>query len=301
MTTIVSSQGFEYGVKHFHSPDDGIAIDIIQNALNLDRSQLVDLFQLGSIYINNQRCLDPNQTVHYGHQMRVHTKPRRYYVNYDWKSRIVFEHEDFVILNKPSGIPSHPSVDNITENSLTQLEQAMNAKLHISHRLDTTTEGIIVYGKKTDFVKAFNIQLQSKNIEKKYVALIQTQNETLPHRLIHYMESSPRAPKKVTQIFTEGWDECELLIEEQKKYDVDGLNDIQLIRINLLTGRTHQIRAQLSEIGCPLLGDKMYGSAITWGANKSTENQVALKSCSIDFTYLNQRHHFELPQEFDQQ
>lgn len=300
MTTIVSSQGFEYGVKHFHSPDDGIAIDIIQNALNLDQSQLVDLFQLGSIYINNQRCLDPNQTVHYGHQMRVHTKPRRYYVNYDWKSRIVFEHEDFVILNKPSGIPSHPSVDNIIENSLTQLEQAMKIKLHISHRLDTTTEGIIVYGKKTDFVKAFNMQLQSKNIEKKYVALIQTQNETLSHRLIHYMEPSPRAPKKVTQIFTEGWDECELLIEEQKKYDVDGLNDIHLIRINLLTGRTHQIRAQLSEIGYPLLGDKMYGSTITWGANKSTENQVALKSCSIDFTYLNQRHHFELPQEFDQ-
>lgn len=294
MTTIVSSQGFEYGVKHFHSPDDGMAIDIIQNALNLDQSHLLELFQLGAIYINNQRCMDPNQAVHYGHLMRVHTKPRRYYVNYDWKSRIVFEHEDFVILNKPSGIPSHPSVDNVVENSLTQLERTLNTKLLISHRLDTTTEGIIVYGKKTDFVKAFNIQLQSKNIEKKYVALIQTRGEKLSPHLIHYMEPSPRAPKKVSQIFTEGWDECELLIEDQKDYEVNGLNDVQLIRINLLTGRTHQIRAQLSEIGYPLLGDKMYGSEIVWG-----NSQVALKSCSIDFTYQNQRHHFELPQEFD--
>ncbi|MBC7459005.1 MAG: RluA family pseudouridine synthase, partial [Bdellovibrionaceae bacterium] len=293
------SHGFAYGVKHFHSPDDGMAIDIIKNALILDQTVVADLFQLGAIYINNQRCLDPNQTVSYGHQMRVHTKPRRYDVNYDWKSRVIFEHDDFVILNKPSGLPSHPSVDNVIENSLTQLERALNIKLLISHRLDTTTEGIIVYGKKTEFVKAFNIQLQSKNIEKKYVALIQAHDKMLPTRLIHYMEPSPRAPKKVTPIFTENWDECELLIEKQKDYEVDGLSEIQLIRINLLTGRTHQIRAQLSETGYPLLGDKMYGSNIVWGANKSTVNQVALKSCSIDFTYLGQRYHFELPQEFE--
>jgi 23S rRNA pseudouridine1911/1915/1917 synthase len=294
----VSSQGFEYGVKHFYSPNDGIAIDIIKNALNLDHSVVLSLFEIGAIYINNQRCLDPNQNVNFGTQMRVHTKPRRYYVNYDWKSRIVFDHDDFVILNKPSGLPSHPSVDNIIENSLTQLERALNTKLLISHRLDTTTEGLIVYGKKTEFVKAFNMQLQAKNIEKKYVALIQS-NERLPVRLIHYMEQSPRAPKKVSQIFNETWDECELVIEEQKKYDLDGLSDIHLIRINLLTGRTHQIRAQLSEIGNPLLGDIMYGSKIPWRANNHSTAQVALKSCSIDFTYKTQRHHFELPEEFD--
>ncbi len=297
MKTPVSSQGFEYGVKHFYSPEDGIAVDIIKNALNLDHSAVLSLFKLGAIYINNQRSLDPNQNVNFGHQMRVHTKPRRYYVNYNWKSRIVFDHDDFVIMNKPSGLPSHPSVDNIIENSLTQLEHALNIKLLISHRLDTTTEGLIVYGKKPEFVKAFNMQLQSKNIEKKYVALIQA-SERLPVRLIHYMEQSPRAPKKVSQIFNETWDECELLIEDQKKYDLDGLNDIQLIRINLLTGRTHQIRAQLSEIGYPLLGDKMYGSHIAWGANLHSTAQIALKSCSIDFTYLSQRHHFELPEEF---
>jgi 23S rRNA pseudouridine1911/1915/1917 synthase len=299
METQVTSHGFEYGVKHFYSPGDGMAIDIIQNALNLDHSVVLELFQIGAIYINNQRVIDPHHNVTYANQMRVHTKPRRYFVNYDWKSRIVFEHDDFVILNKPSGLPSHPSVDNIIENSLTQLERALNLKLHISHRLDTTTEGLIVYGKKIDFVKAFNIQLQSKNIEKKYVALIQT-TDTLPERLIHYMEPSPRAPKKVTQIFTEGWDECELLIEDQKKYEVNALTDIHLIRINLLTGRTHQIRAQLSEIGYPLLGDKMYGSNIVWGANIQSTAQVALKSYSIEFTYQTQRHYFELPQEFEQ-
>lgn len=298
MQTQVTAHGFEYGVKHFYSPGDGLAVDIIQTALNLDQSVVLDLFLLGAIYINNQRVLYANHSVNYGHQMRVHTKPRRYFVDYDWKSRIVFEHDDFVILNKPSGLPSHPSVDNVIENSLTQLERALNLKLLISHRLDTTTEGLIVYGKKTEFVKAFNLQLQSKNIEKKYIALVQA-TETLPHRLLHYMEPSPRAPKKVTPIFTEGWDECELLIEKQMAYEVPGLNDIQLIRINLLTGRTHQIRTQLAETGHPLLGDKMYGSDLVWSGNSRSRAQVALKSCAIEFTYLGQRHFFELPEFFE--
>lgn len=293
MHTVVSSQGFEYGVKHFFSPEDGIALDIIQIALNLDQKAILDLFAIGAVYINNQRSLNPQQPLSYGNQIRVHTKPRRYFINYDWKSRVVFEADDFVILNKPAGLPSHPSVDNILENSLTQLEQALKIKLHISHRLDTTTEGLIVYGKKSEFVKAFNIQLQNRNIEKKYVTLVKT-TEKVPTQLIHYMEPSPRAPKKVSPIYTEGWDECELLVEKQINCEIKNLSDVCLLKINLLTGRTHQIRAQLSEAGFPLLGDKAYGSNVEWAPNK-----IALKSCSIAFTYQTQRYVFELPENFE--
>lgn len=297
MQIAISSQGFEYGVKHFYCPNDGIAIDIIQTALNLTRKEVDDLFGLGAVYINNQRSSQPLQNINYGYLIRVHTKPRRYFVNYDWRTRIVFDHDDFVILNKPAGLPSHPSVDNISENSLTQLEKALNQKLLISHRLDTTTEGLIVYGKKTGFVKEFNSQLQTKSIEKKYVALIQS-TEELPSSLLHYMEPSPRAPKKVTPLYQEGWDECELVIEEQRPFEVKDLQNIVLIKINLLTGRTHQIRAQLAQIGYPLLGDQLYGSTLQWKSNLYTNNQIALKSCSIDFTYQNSRQLFELPENF---
>ncbi len=298
MHTVVTSQGFEYGVKHFYSPVDGMAIDIIQNALNLDTQNIADLFTIGAVYINNLRSLNSQQTVHYGQLIRVHTRPRKYFVNYEWKKHIVFEHDDFLVLNKPSGLPSHPSVDNIIENSLTQAELSLQTKLFISHRLDTTTEGLIVYGKNTKFVKAFNIQLQQKTIEKKYAALIQTAI-TLPSRLIHYMEPSPRAPKKVSPVFQEDWDECELLIEKQEPYEVPGENDIVKLKINLITGRTHQIRAQLAETGYPLLGDQLYGSELKWNKNPHTKNQIALKACLIDFLYEDQRHIFELPENFD--
>ena len=194
-TTQVSSQGFEYGVKHFTSDSTGPSIDVIQNVLNLSAGDFLELFKLGSIYVNNQRLKDFNQILKPGMQLRVHTKPRRYFCDYAWNEFVVFENSDFLILNKPAGMPSHPSVDNQIENSLTQAELYLNIKLLISHRLDTTTEGLIVYGKTKEFVKNFNKQIEAHHIQKNYVALCETDID-LPKHVIHYMQPSPRAPKK---------------------------------------------------------------------------------------------------------
>jgi 23S rRNA pseudouridine1911/1915/1917 synthase len=293
MQTNVSSQGFEYGVKHFNAPYKGRAIDIIQDVLNLSDGIFIEIFTLGSIYINGQRLTDFSQMIQADSLIRVHTKPRRYFCDYDWTKLIVHENSDFLILNKPAGVPSHPSVDNIIENSLTQTEQAIGQKILISHRLDTTTEGLIVYGKTKEFVKSFNQQIQNKTIEKNYVALCESDQE-LPAHLIHYMEPSPRAPKKVSSLFTEGWDFCELKILAQKKLDVD----LSWVKINLLTGRTHQIRAQMSEINAPLCGDTLYHAKTDWTKNKNATQQVALRSQMIDFYWNNQQQKFEIDESF---
>jgi 23S rRNA pseudouridine1911/1915/1917 synthase len=297
MQTIVSSQGFEYGVKHFFAPHKGRAIDIIQSVLNLSDSEFMELFKLGAIYTKQQRLTEFNLMLAENTMIRIHTKPRRYFCDYDWEKFIVFQNDDFLILNKPAGVPSHPSVDNIIENSLTQTEYATGEKLHISHRLDTTTEGLIVYGKTKDFVKSFNQQIQNHTIEKNYVALCET-DEMLPKKVIHYMEQSPRAPKKVSAVFSENSDFCELEIIEQKKMDTD----LSWVKINLLTGRTHQIRAQMSELKAPLCGDVLYGARRPWNKNTSDNKnaipQIALRSQMIDFFWNDKRHRFELPEQF---
>ena len=91
--------------------------------------------------------------------IRVHTKPRRYDCNFKWEALIIYENDFCLILNKPSGIPSHPLIDNVIENSLTQTSRSRNYPLYITHRLDTLTSGLIVYAKKQQFVKSFNISL----------------------------------------------------------------------------------------------------------------------------------------------
>ncbi len=294
MQTTVSSFGFEYGVKHFHAPDNSLARESIKSVLNLSEEIYTELFNLGSIYVSHQRLKDPQKLLSAGELIRVHTKPRRYFCDYNWRSLIVAENSDFLILNKPSGIPSHPSVDNQIENSLTQTEIATNQKLLISHRLDTTTEGLIVYGKTKEFVKSFNTQIQNHMIQKNYVALCETEKQ-LPEKVIHYMKPSPRAPKEVSPIFTEGWDFCELKILAQKKVDVD----LSWVKIDLLTGRTHQIRTQMAELGAPLCGDVMYGAKTKWSKNKNATHQVALRSQMIEFSWNSQTVRFELSEDLN--
>lgn len=287
-TSLVSSQGFEYGVKHFYNQKAGLISEILFDALGLPPSDCALLLKLGAIYIGNQRQLldvpiDENKL------FRVHSKPRRYKTELDWTSLIVYENSDFVVINKPSGLPSHPSVDNILENSLTQTSFAINRPLFITHRLDTLTGGLIVYAKNAEFVKSFNLQLQARNIEKKYVALVENPS-VLPTKLIHYMEPSPRAPKKVSASFVEGWAFCELEILDQKKIS----SALNWVKINLLTGRTHQIRSQLSNMNSPIVGDAMYGAKMAY-----VPEAIALRACELDFNWGTQRMKFNLPEEFE--
>ena len=280
----VGSHGFKYGVKHFKNLKSGYLTDLVSETLMLTKQQVLDLLHLGAIYVENYRQ-NEDLKIKEDQLFRVHTKPRRHLTDFDWKQRILFEDSDFLILNKPSGVPSHAAVDNIKDNSLYQVEQALQVKLMITHRLDTLTEGLIVYGKTKRFVNDFNKQITARLIQKKYVALIET-TKSLPTKLIHYMESSPRAPKKVTEFYQENSALCELEILEQKIEQ-----DLSWVKINLLTGRTHQIRAQVSAMNAPILGDTLYGSKKSW-----KENAIALRACEIEFMWNTKIQLFKLPE-----
>lgn len=281
----INSHGFEYGVKHFNNPKSGSISAIVHEILEIDIETVKSLIALGAIYIDHKRQLE-DIIVAENSLFRVHTKPRRHPVDYRWNDLIVYEDSSFLVLNKPSGIPSHAAVDNIVDNSLYQLEIAGNRKLMITHRLDTLTEGLIVYGKTKYFVSAFNNLIQNRLIQKKYVALVET-TSVLPKKLIHYMETSLRAPKKVTEYFQEKSALCELDVEQQ----VIG-PDTSWIKINLMTGRTHQIRAQTSAMQAPICGDVLYGSKTIW-----PKNGIALRACEIGFTWNDKTYEFKLPEQ----
>ncbi|KAK9814867.1 hypothetical protein WJX73_000798 [Symbiochloris irregularis] len=96
--------------------------------------------------------------------IRVHVHPRRSPAFYtcDWKSRVVHDCEEYVVISKPPGVPVAPTVDNILECTLTGAAQAIGFEgpLLITHRLDRCTEGLTVIGKTTAFVRRFNLLLQ---------------------------------------------------------------------------------------------------------------------------------------------
>ena len=214
------------GVKHFSNSIDNLLSEILHEALSLSFQEFKMLLKFGAIYVNNERQTK-DKLITENSAIRVHTKPRRFNCDYPWRELIVFENDFCLVLNKPSGIPSHPSVDNAFENSLTQLSLARKYPIFVTHRLDTLTSGLIVYAKKQSFAKDFNLQLQKRSIKKKYVALVES-TQILGPMLTHYMNPAAGTPKKLSDEPTDGWSVCELEILAQKAV----LPNLSWIKIN---------------------------------------------------------------------
>lgn len=288
-----SARGFEYGVKHIISPPsshgDGRpqrVSDILLSILNLDSQQTGDLLYLGAVYLNGQR-IQEDFSVSEGAYLRVHSKPRRFPANDgQWGQRIIFENDHFIIVNKPSGIPVHASVDNIRENVQKYLEQTLNQTVYVTHRLDVPTRGLMVYAKTPEFQSLFNKMLTAHELKKIYRAHVDSEPPPVGH-LRHYMEPSPRAPKKVDKAPHPGWQECLLEILDDC-LDSEGRHQL---RIRLHTGRTHQIRAQLGFEGCPIRGDHAYGADKIW-----EEDRIELEACELEFVnpLTGENHQFKI-------
>lgn len=282
------SRGHAYGVKHLLAPFTGPLDEVLSQALALEKSETHFLLDLGAIYLNEKRLVAKDEKslgieIQKNDYLRVHQTPRRFpFELIKYPDCLVFESKDLIVINKPSGLPVHPTVDNTQENLLHQLEKIRGEKLYITHRLDTATAGLIVYAKNPGAQTAVNQFLTNGEVKKYYRALVQG-HDLKEGGWLHYMEPSPRAPKKVSDAQISGWAECKLNIIDQTPMTHGQWGDISEVVIELVTGRTHQIRAQLSFEGFPILGDKAYGSKIVI----SEFEKICLQSMSLQMPALN--------------
>lgn len=232
-----------------------IATDLftaIKSQTKLTDSEINNLMALGSIYLNSNRILK-NQEVEASSIIRVHQNPRRFPRDRLNLTQIVFESDEFIVANKPSGIPTQSSVDNVKENLLAHLSEKLDRKLYITSRLDIGTSGLIILAKTPQFQTWYNQQLSDGLIEKKYLA--ETQGPLLREGLLHHwMVKHPRAPKVLSKTPREDAHKCVLEILSGQS-----LTTTNLYEIRLITGRTHQIRSQLSFEQNPIIGDLLYG------------------------------------------
>lgn len=271
-----NERGFEYGVRHLRS-DEPISLEmLLKQSLELDQETVQTLLAFGAIYIGGERHLAPPAALlQPGTIVRIHTKPRRYPIESLNLGQILYETEDFLLFNKPSGLPVHASVDNFHENVLGFLTQN-GRKALTTHRLDVATSGLLVIAKTLHFQKFFNQLLASDQVQKIYRAL--SHGPVLRQGVwTHYMEPSPRAPKRVQPDPQQDFLRCDLEVLESHKVGATAES-----RIRLLTGRTHQIRTQLGYEGTPVVGDQMYGSPLKLSENEA----ICLQACELSFPDL---------------
>lgn len=170
---------------------------------------------------------------------------------------ILFEDDALLIVDKPPFMPVHPSMDHF-ENSLSNgIKYYFNSiglkrKIRPVNRLDKNTSGIVIFAKNEYVQECLIKQMKSGTFKKKYLALV----NGLLDKTMQTIDA-PIARKEdsiIERCVSKNGDKAITEVEMLKTF-----NNYSLVKCNLKTGRTHQIRVHLSYIGHYILGDDLYG------------------------------------------
>ena len=174
---------------------------------------------------------------------------------------IVYEDNDIIVINKPFGLVVHPGAGQEKETVVSALLSHTTLspigapdRPGVVHRLDKETSGIMVLAKTKEAHKNLAEQFASHDLEKEYIALIQGHIVNKKGRIQVAIERDPIHRQRMKATSAENG-RMAISIFEVMEY----LKNSTLVKVKILTGRTHQIRVHMSFTGHPLLGDTTYG------------------------------------------
>lgn len=174
---------------------------------------------------------------------------------------ILFEDNHVIAVNKPAMILTQPSgtaqdnlEDRVKEWIKRRDNKPGNVYLHVLHRLDKPVSGVVLFAKTSKALSRLQAAMRNRELTKVYVAQVAPPPKEVEGVLTHWLWHDDYQARVVSDDFPEAkW--CQL------RYRVLGVVEgVATVEVALLTGRYHQIRAQFSAIGSPIIGDAKYGS-----------------------------------------
>ena len=288
---------------------------------DITRTQIKKIIISKNLSINNKIVSSPSQKVRIGDKISfsISENKNEYIKPEKIKIDIVYEDNDLIVLDKPSGIVVHPGAGNKSGTLVNGLVYHYNKNLSdlngiyrpgIVHRIDKETSGLIVVAKNNFSHAKLAKQFSDHTIKRKYLALIWGVLRPLRGKIITLISRS----KKNRQLMAVSEISGKKAITNYKTLKVfanDEIPKISLVECVLETGRTHQIRVHLSHKGNGLIGDKKYGKQKKMKfkkINKKVEevlksfNRQALHAQSLGFTHPSKNRQIEfgskLPQDF---
>ena len=276
--------------------NEGRRVDnfLFSNFKNIPKSKIYKVIRKGEVRVNSKRVkahtklsandlirIPPN-LINQDKNIDINTRKYAYL-----KNRVIYDDEDFLIYNKPSNYSVHSGTKN--DHGLIDILRAVlkNNSLNLCHRLDKGTSGCLVIAKNQKFLGFFNNQLKKRKVKKIYHAIVKDyiSREMLLDDIID--TKTKGSFKKVS--FNKNGKEAKSILKPLKRLDCSSL-----IEIKILTGRTHQIRAQCENIRNNIANDNKYGCRdFNTRLKQSGINRLGLHSSEISFLDLeNKRNTF---------
>ena len=264
---------------------DNIRIDtyLADYMQDFSRSKIQSEIKKGSVLVNS-KTVKPSYSVKEGDEIvfeipetTIKIEPENIPLD------IVWEDENMLVVNKPSGMLTHPTTIETTGTLVNALLFKYGENLSdvngefrrgILHRLDRNTSGMLMVAKNNKTHEYLVEKMKQGEMTKKYLAVVKGVIEEDEFTINKPIGRNPNQPHKMAIV--EGGKESISKVKVLERF-----KDATLIEVHLITGRTHQIRVHLSSIGHPVYNDTLYG----FGKMKIKTEEQVLESYKLSFPH----------------
>ncbi|GEN53504.1 RluA family pseudouridine synthase [Halobacillus faecis] len=243
-------------------PWDGLTIEkILKKKWNVPRKLMHSFRSNKEVTLNNENPHWKTATVKSGDVLRVRLfRPQPLEVTPTYMDiEVIYEDDHILVVNKPAGVFTHPNTPHEHDTLVNGVAfyfqmNGIEATPKYVHRLDRNTSGAILFAKHDLAVAMLGKELQERKIKRTYLAWAHGKLKPRRGKIEKPIGKDRHHP--VRRRVSQGGQHAETHYEV---LSYDASHDASLVKLQLQTGRTHQIRVHLSHIGHPLLGDEMYG------------------------------------------
>lgn len=187
---------------------------------------------------------------------------------------IIDETDDYIVVCKSNGLAVQ-ATDRATEDLERILSARLKNKIYVLNRIDQPVSGLVIFGKNRPFASAFTEMLRQRQVKKTYLALVSGEPQKGPVELRHYIRKLKNRAMTSDEKLDDNYKKAILVYECIQSFD-----RYHLLKVDLKTGRFHQIRAQLATAEMPIKGDIKYGAR-----RPNIDRSIGLLSYQLEFIH----------------
>lgn len=271
----------------------------------LSRKKIKAIIDNGGAFLNKKRIKIAKLVVFQNDMVELFWNENQKSLQTITKENFIFENDDFIIINKPAGIPVQGTLES-DKNTILHAVHKFDPKkylleeLFLVHRLDKDTSGLMIIAKNPSSQKVFEQLFKNQKIQKTYKALCFYTPKKQEGKITFPI--APDISRKNTYFAVTNNKSYPNQKTAETDYKVEKTlpHGACLIACFPKTGRTHQVRVHLLALNCPIIGDKTYAQNIYGHPYARSATRHLLHACELKFTFKGENYVFEcaLPDEF---